>query len=435
MLLAYSTLIATCFALLGACLPQVELPGSEIPATHTPSSASEQAELADGNNQFACDLLARLGARTPGNLFLSPFSIRTALAMTYAGAGGATAAEMKRVLHFTLGDDRLHPGMADAIARLNAGGAGRPQLVVANSLWGERSYDVLPSFLRLNEKIYGSGIERVDFKTASEAARQQINGWVAERTRQKIVDLIPPAGVDASTSLVLVNAVYFKGSWKQPFDPSATTAADWAGSRKQVRMMKRMARYGYAEQRLSGTAGPDTESDAGRVQILELPYAGDTLSMLVLLPPPGTALADVVRDLTAAKLATAVAALQTQTVAVSLPRFSLTWGTTDLGSHGTAVLPDLGMKQAFIPGQADFSGIDGRTVGRHLHVGGVFHKAFVEVQEEGTEAAAATAGRMVGGSSATPSPPVSFRADRPFLFVIRERASGMILFAGRLESP
>lgn len=399
------------------------------PALPAPTEAERQ-ELVAGNNRLACDLLARLAAKEPGNLFFSPFSIRAALAMTYAGARGATAAQMRQALHFSLADDRLHAAMGGAITGLNAGGKGC-ELAVANSLWGARGTPFQRPFLDLIAAAYATGLEAVDFTGASEPSRQRINAWVEAKTQQRIRDLIPPGGVDASTRLVLVNAVYFKGAWAERFDRTQTAPAAWAGGKGQVQLMHRQSEYRYVQQRMVENPSKASGPENGMVQVLELPYAGGAVSMLVLLPSINTRLSDLERELTAAKLAAAVAALRAQDVCVALPRLSLTWGTRDLGPADLAVLPDLGMRDAFAYPQADFSGIDGS---RELHVSAVFHKAFVEVQEEGTEAAAATAVTMRDGS-AMGMQPARFQADRPFLFLIRERATGMILFLGRVQTP
>jgi serpin B len=447
MIIKTSALIAAGVLLAASCLMVALMPGAEpvppppqpvadpstsapVAVKPSPVTAAERQELAAGNNRLALDLFARIRAKDQGNLFFSPFSIRAALAMTYAGARGATAAQMKQALHFSLPDARLHPAMGGAIADLNAGNKGC-ELAVANSLWGERSRAFLKPFLELNRISYGAGLEAVDFKTAAEATRRHINGWVEAKTQQRISDLIPVGGVSKDTRLVLVNAVYFKGAWAERFDKALTTQETWAYGAKRVPLMHRRARYGYAQQRMVDHPTRDSGPDNGEVQVLELPYAGDAVSMLVLLPSINTRLSDLENELTDAKLTAAVAALEPQEIEVGLPRFSATWGTKDLGPKDLGVLPALGMKDAFSYPQADFSGMDGS---HELYIDAVFHKAFVNVQEEGTEAAAATAVAMKVGSP-MPREAVVFRADRPFLFLIREKASGTILFLGRLTAP
>ena len=381
---------------------------------------AEVEALVSANTAFALDLYQRL-RRGEGSIFFSPYSISVALAMTYAGARGATAEEMARVLHFDLFGEtggsapRLHSAFGELIRRVNAlGEAGNYQLSVANALWGQKGAGFLPGFLDLTRTHYGAGLREVDFASATEAARKTINAWVEEETQDRIEDLIPPGVLDALTQLVLTNAIYFKGTWASQFSREATREEPFTlpdGDRVTVSMMRRTGEYRYAE------------SEA--LQVLELPYAGDDLSMVVLLPRKVGGLSDLERRLTPENLHGWLAGLRSRRVQVSLPRFTLA-----SGFRLAEALRALGMADAFTPGRADFSGMNGR---RDLYISAVLHKAFVEVNEEGTEAAAATAVVMV--KSAAPSPPVVFRADHPFLFLIRERPSGSILFLGRLLNP
>lgn len=377
---------------------------------------SSAEALAKSNNIFAVNLYQHLCSQE-GNLFFSPYSIRTTLAMTYAGARGETAAQMKTALSFTLEDAELHKAFAESIRELNTGGNDNYEMNVANSLWGDTTCNFLQPFIDVTHNSYNGGLKQVDFIHASESARIQINTWVEEQTRDKIKNLIPPGGVNSTTRLALVNAVYFKGLWSEQFDKKLTRNESFHqadGTTTQTPLMtfsKPMNLPFFAED---------------GIKIVELDYRGDGISMLILLPDTADGLAALEARLNEALLTTWLGSLNKRRVSVHLPRFTMTWGAQNIVPH----LQSLGMQDAFVKGTADFSGIDGT---RDLLISSVFHKAFVDVYEEGTEAAAAT-GVMVGVTS-MPPPPEIFRADHPFLFLIREKATGAILFMGRLTEP
>jgi len=365
-----------------------------------------------GNNAFALDLYSVL-KKEKGNLFLSPYSISSALAMTYGGARGATAEEMAKALHFALGADKTHPAFAelntvfDEIQK-----KGQVQLHIANSLWPQKDYRLLPEYLALTKRYYGVSITPVDYVKATEEARKIINTWVENRTKEKIKDLIGPGALDPVTVLVLVNAIYFKGNWASQFDPKRTTACDFSlldDTKTQVSMMYQKGEFGYGE--IEGA------------QLLELPYVGKELSMVLILPEKPEGLSKIEDQLTTDNLESWGSRLSEQDVNVYLPRFTITWGTFELNKP----LQALGMRKAF-GSDADFSGMDGT---RSLFIGLVLHKAFVEVNEEGTEAAAATAVVMKRGLSRT----YTFKADHPFLFLIRDNVTESILFLGRVLDP
>jgi serpin B len=283
-------------------------------------------------------------------------------------------------------------------------------LHVANSLWGHVDYPFLPSYIARVAQSFDAPLELVDFVGNTEGGRLAINAWVEERTRERIKDLIAQGALSPSTVLVLTNAVYFKGDWEVQFNPEATRDADFhgLGGTTVVPMMSRKDDYGYFE---------DEEA-----QVLEMPYEGGDLSMVVLLPKvegePG--LAALERALTPERLAGWIDGLTEREVSVSIPRFELTWGTKEL----SGALRALGMHDAFEAGVADFSGM---SAAGGLFIGHVLHKAFILVNEEGTEAAAATAVTMLKASM-----PLRFRADRPFVFLLRDRRTGSILFLGRV---
>lgn len=385
-------------------------------ATAAGAAEPDVNALVQGNSAFALELYAKLRGEA-GNLFLSPYSISSALAMTYAGARGNTAAEMETALHFTLGPEGTHPAFRALQARLEAlQAAGGLQLAIANSLWPQQGYPFLPEYLDFIKSGYGAGITPLDYPGDTEGARQTINRWVEETTRAKIKDLIAPGALDSLTRLVLVNAIYFKGTWASQFKPEQTAPADFFVTPEvpvPVPLMTQTRQYPYAEFK--------------DCQVVKLPYVGGDVSMLVVLPKEKDGLAALEAQLTPARLAEWRAALTERNVRVFLPKFKLTWGTFRLNEP----LQALGMLDAFSETRADFSGMDGRP--DWLYIKLVLHKAFVEVNEEGTEAAAATA--VVMKVKSMPVPPMEFRADHPFLFLIQEEQAGAILFMGRVVDP
>ncbi|MBP2676138.1 MAG: hypothetical protein H6Q84_2978 [Deltaproteobacteria bacterium] len=391
--------------------PAVSTEAGAVP----PAGGAERGSAAGGNNAFACDLYARLSGGE-GNLFFSPYSVSTALGMTYAGARGETARQMAKVLHFDLPPERLHPSMAGLMEMLNAEGKSY-KLSAANALWGQAGYRWKKEFLDVTGKYYGAGLREVDFIDAGrrEEARRTINRWTEEKTGNRIRDLIRPDVLDSLTRLVLTNAIYFKGQWKFKFQPENTASRPFhvaPDKTVDVPLMRRTGSFRYS--------GND------RMQVVELPYAGDDLAMVVLLPRPGRGLGGPEAALTPENLRKWLASLSDREVDVFLPRFRME-KQSDLGRE----LAALGMPDAFDDKRADFSGM---TADDRLSISKVIHKAFVEVNEEGTEAAAATA-VVVGVKSFRPEPPAVFRADRPFLFLIRDLRSGAVLFAGRLADP
>ena len=306
---------------------------------------------------------------------------------------------------------------ADSIQSLNAGSGDTYEINIANSLWGDTTCKFQRPFTELINSSYNGGLKKVDFINASESARIAINTWVEEQTRDRIPDLIPQGGVTSNTRLALVNAVYFKGFWSEQFDEKLTQVQPFHladGATIQTPLMK------FSKARnLSFFSGEG-------IKVIELDYRGDAISMIIILPDKADGLADLEANLTTFQLQRWLDRLEKQMVMVHLPRFSMHWGAKN-------IVPDLralGMRDAFISKVANFSGIDGS---RDLLISGAFHKAFIDVNEEGTEAAAATG--IVAGVTSMPPPPEIFRADRPFLFLIREKATKNILFMGRLTEP
>ncbi len=375
--------------------------------------------LAQDNTAFALDLYHQLRS-DDGNLFFSPHSISTALAMTYAGAREETRAQMKEALRFSLEGTALHKAFSALETRLNAlQDSGDVELLAANSLWPQEGA-LLDAYLSLVETHYTAAVEPVNYTEASsrEAARKRINRWVERKTREKIRNLIPRGILDELTRLVLVNAIYFKGNWRLPFDETATSEAPFhttPESRIAVPMMhqKETFRYGEIE---------------GRLQLLELPYGNGDLSMLIVLPETIDGYAGVEADLDPEALLNWRHRLRRKEVDVYLPKFQI----SDEFRLDTP-LKALGMTDAFYAQQANFAGMDGRP--DRLYITAAIHKAYVEVNEKGTEAAAATAVMVGAKALMMPEPPPVFRADRPFLFLIQERTTGAVLFMGRVVDP
>ena len=371
--------------------------------------------LAKGNSAFALNLYRKLAARQ-GNLFVSPFSISTALAMTYAGARGDTEAQMAQAMRFGPERGQTHSAFKALIEDLNARQEkGSYELNVANALWGQEGLGFLEEFLDLTRENYGAGLQEVDFEGDTEAARQTINEWVEKETNEKIKDLIQRGMLTPATQFVLTNAIYFKGDWMLPFDKERTSDMPFtlaAGGTVQTPMMQQTEEFRYME--------------AETFQALELPYAKQELSMIILLPRSTDELADLEQSLTQASLRKWLRGLNHREVHVYLPRFRATYAV-----ELAETLKEMGMTDAFSLPPADFSGMTG---GQDLCISAIIHKAYVDVNEEGTEAAAATAVGMLGGV-AMPQEPVVFRADHPFVFLIRDNRSGSILFVGRLADP
>lgn len=368
--------------------------------------------LAEANTAFAFDLYAQLrGAE--GNLFISPLSISSAMAMVYAGAAGATAPEMAAALHFPSDASKAHAGFEALLDSLHESAESGGRLEIANALWADEHYNFREDYIALLEKHYRARADEVDFRNKTEKARQTINAWVAEHTNDKIAELLKPGVLTGDTRLVLTNAVYFKSRWLTPFHKDATEEGPFHGPSGDVPafFMRSGGKYPYAEH--------------GDCQIVELPYAGETTSMVIILPKSAGGLDKVEAQLEAEWFAQATKKLRARQVHLAIPRF-----TDGYACRLEKTLADLGMKTPFTA-RADFSGMDGT---RELFLSAVVHETFIEVNEEGTEAAGAT-GAAVATTSMPAEPPVEFRADHPFIYLIRHRPTGTILFLGRLTEP
>jgi len=404
-----------------ACDQQVagELLMSDKPRETSPEiSEADLALLVEGNSAFAFELYQAL-REEEGNLFYSPHSISVALAMTYAGARGDTAEEMADALQFTLEQQRLHPAFnwLDAeLAERGEGAEGKDgdgfRLNIVNAIWGQKDYSFLPAFLDVLAENYGAGLRILDFVTEPEKSRLTINDWVSDQTEDRIKDLIPQGAIDALTRLVLTNAIYFNAAWAYPFDEDMTADGPFYlldGGQISVPMMKQTESFGY--------------TDGEGYQAVELLYDGDELSMIIILPEDGQF--EVFEEgLQADKVSDIIGGLQFTEVALTMPQFEF---DSEFSLKDT--LAEMGMPVAF-SGAADFSGMTGS---RDLFISEVLHKAFVSVDEAGTEAAAATA--VVMRETAMPGQPVEVTIDHPFIFLIRDIETGAILFVGRVMNP
>ena len=402
-------------------------PAKELPASHEPERVAEAehevvegktdlAAVVKGNGAFALDLYSRLSSSS-GNLFFSPFSISSALAMAYGGAEGATAEEMAAALRFPVERERLHPAFADLVKQAKGKSRGL-ELSLANGLWAQRGYEFRESFKDLAKSHYGAELRELDFSVAAKACRI-INEWVETETHGKIRDLIGPGMLGPLTRLVMANAIYFKGDWASPFKKDQTEDAPFTVTSNQkvtVPMMLQQAKFGYL----------DTHS----FQALELAYEGQDLAMVVFLPRKVEGLPELEKSLTPERLRTRLARLRQREVIAYVPRFRAE-STFMLNE----ALAEMGMRLAFDLSGADFSGMSGSE---RLFLSLILHKAYVDVDEKGTEAAAVTA--LIAPTCARWHWPQIeripvFRADHPFLFLIWDRRSGTILFLGRVTNP
>jgi serpin B len=432
--LLVSSLLAACTAASTAAdpssaeiNPDPAVPGglldahSDVPRGLSPQvPESDLAELVRGNSEFAFAMYREISAGG-ANLFHAPYSMSIALAMTYAGARNRTADQMAQALHYTLPQDSLHPAfnkLALELASRSAIEGWDPdqafRLSAANSLWGRIDYHFDQDFPDLLARNYAAGMRLLDFAKDPGGSRRVINDRVSRETEEKVNDIIPPGIITDLTRLVLANAVYFNAAWADPFPPDATRPGPFHladGTTVDVPLM-------HLQAGLRAMAG-----DGYRA--VELPYAGGQLSMLVLLPDAGR-FGGIEAGLDAGMLEDAVSGLQYDEINLTLPKFKFEWTAEDLPE----AFKRLGMTDAFISA-ADFSGMTGRP---DLHIGAILHKAFVGVDEAGTEAAAATV--VIMDREAVPSGrPVEFTVDRPFLFVLRDNPTGTLLFLGRVTDP
>ena len=386
--------------------------GSVVADRQVPEAIEEDARaVAQANNQFACDLY---GALDDGNMFFSPFSISAALAMIDAGAAGDTDAELRAALHFALPGDRAHAAYGALLDSLDVGrGFGGYTLATADRLFGQKGYPFLPSYLAITRDDYGAELMPVDFAGDTEGARRTVNDWVAGQTDGKITELFGADDLDESARLVLANAILFKGTWEHQFDPGDTSEAPFHladGSSVTAEMMSK-------EDTIAQTLIP-----GGRLGVL--PFKGEDLAMVLLLPDSPDGLPALEAQLTGAALGEWIAAAHKgdEKATVRIPKFEM-----KDSFHVDAVLQALGVTSAFDPDLADFSAMDGQ---RDLYLQTTVHKAVIKVDEKGAEAAAATGASM--GATSVPEP---FEADRPFTLLIYDQVTSSVLFMGRMADP
>lgn len=376
------------------------------------SSENDLQGIVAGNNELAFDLYKQMTLNNNDtNVFYSPISISTALAMTYAGARGETEKQMAKTLHFTLDQQHLHPAYFELMKSLK--NQKEYELHIANALWGQTGYKFLNDFVSLTNNYYEAGFKEVNFKNNTEGSRREINHWVEEQTKEKIKELIPEKILKPSTRLVLTNAIYFKGSWAHKFDTKKTLEIPFkttSGRKIQVPTMMTQNDLNYTENNM--------------FQILELPYSGNKLSMVILLPKENQKLEQLEKILTANTIETWLGDLRKEKIDLFLPKFKIAYNL-----NLNDALKSLGMKDAFDE-TANFSGMTGY---HDLYISRVLHKAFVDVNEEGTEAAAATA--VIMEFKSMPSKSLIFKADHPFIFLIRDISTGNIVFIGRIMNP
>ena len=413
---------------LTACSPTA--PGNAIKATgmtlqsgkernESPEIASSDiSALTDGNSVFAFNLY-KLVSHEEGNLFYSPYSISAALAMTYAGARGDTEKQIADTLQFHLSQEKLHPAFNSLDQELASRGEGAKgkdgegfRLNIVNAIWGQKDYAFLVSFLDTLAENYGAGLRILDFINAPEQSRITINDWVSDETEGRIKDLIPQGAIDALTRLVLTNAIYFNAAWQYPFNQDATSQGIFYllnGEEVTIPMMEQQESLAYAK--------------GDNYQAVELPYDGRELSMVILLPDSGQFNA-FEKAIDYQRVKDIIEDLEGREVRLKMPKFEF---DSSFGLNKT--LAEMGMPIAF-SSDADFSGMTGN---KDLFISDVIHKAFVSVDESGTEAAAATA--VIMKLTAIPETPIEVTLDRPFIFLIRDIQTDTILFVGRVMNP
>ena len=389
-------------------------PASRADASERTKPATED-EAVRAVNLLAPELYRELTASggPDRNICFSPFSISSAFAMTYAGASGATANEMRKFLHYGEG---IHDSNAALIKGLTGVPEASGRLLIANSIWPQRGYSLLSSFTGLLKKAYDAEVRPLDYKKNAELSRLEINEWVADRTMEKIKDILPANSLNSESRLVLVNALYFKAPWLDEFSAAATSDADFftAGGRRTVRMMRSVRYAPYFE----------TED----FQVVKLPYEQGLFSMLIMLPRDRNGLSALEGKIDAEMLNLVNSKPERKRVDLNLPKFKI-----ESSFDAAEAVKKLGVKSAFDKDLADFSSMNGK---HDLVIDAASHKAFVEIDENGTEAAAATAIAVASATSVIRvDEPVIFRADHPFIFIIRDEASGAILFMGKMAAP
>jgi len=393
--------------------------------------------IVDNANRFAFELYSKIKDYKnykSNNLFLSPYSISTAVAMAYVGAKGKTAEEISSVFHFTFPQEKFHTLFSKLISLTYE--EKKCQLIVSNAIWGQKDYGWLKEFLYILEKYYMAPLKEVDFRSTPEEARNTINKWVEEKTKEKIKNLLPQGSINHLTRMVLTNAIYFKGDWEYKFSKEETKDMPFfisAENKIMVPMMHQKVSSGKGKFKYAKTKFKSKQNEKEiLVEVLQLPYVGEEICMIILLPENIDGAIEILEDeLNGEKFNKILKDLRPtkqlfNEVEIYLPKFKITQQF-----NLNPILSSMGMETPFLPNKADFSGMNGK---KDLYISLIQHKAFVEVNEEGTEAAAAT-GVVIGLTSAAPSSKLIFRADHPFIFLIMDNRLGTILFMGKLINP
>jgi serpin B len=378
-------------------------------------SANNPQEIVGGNNKFAFKLYKEIKCDSDKNLFCSPFSISTALAMVYAGARTETATQISQTMNFPQGK-KFHSDYKQLLNGLNEGTEGKITLNIANGLWAQKNFKFLDSYLGIVKSNYNSELKNVDFKDNKEKTRKDINAWVEQKTNNKIKDLLSQSDLTSLTRLVLVNAIYFYGDWAEPFEKQATQPKDFTlidAAKINVPFMNQHGRFNYYED--------------SKIKAIEVPYKDNKASMVIFLPNTNNGIIEFEKSFDYKYYLDIISSFQPNEVRLFLPKFQTTFKIY-LGS----ILSEMGMPLAFSPSGADFSGMTGK---RDLCISEVIHQAFVNVDEKGTEAAAATAVIMIATAVRPSSDIKIFNADHPFIFCIKDNSSGSILFMGKIMNP
>jgi len=421
--LSIIALIVICFVVIAGVLgifyikdidPEDDEPSSSEMrfADETGATAESVNSLVDSLNDFSFEFYNQIISNDDGNIFYSPYSIFTALSMAYEGADGNTATEMKNILNILQDDPVTEASFGRLYNLLNQNQDGY-KISTANAFWANQDYTFLDSYLNLLENYYMAEANSLDFSQNVEAANT-INSWIEEQTNNKIKDMIKPIQLSVLTKLVLTNAIYFKGQWETEFDPDSTYETDFELSNGETVTVDMMMNSDDAE--YFYTSNDD-------LKILEIDYKGNDLSMIIILPKEND-ISIAENAINSNTLSNWKQELVKMELSVQIPKFTF---ETDYNLNN--LLTDMGMDDAFIPGLSDFSKMDGT---KNLFISDVIHKAFVEVNEEGTEAAAATA--IIMGETSIEEP-LYFKADHPFLFLIQQKETGAILFTGRVMDP
>lgn len=373
---------------------------------------AQTTEVAKANNMFAFDLFQKLSEKETGNIFFSPLSLTSALGMTYAGANSETQSQIEKVFHFPHGDKKIHAQLGNIQKKFSGLSSDGIEVSMVNKLWAEKTYKINNNYSKQLKKDYSAAIELVDFIKQPESARSKINNFIADQTKNKITELLPSGSINSLARLVLTNAIYFKGNWQNQFDSKKTKEADFFVAplkKASCQMMSQTGSFKFCE--------------GDGFQTLELPYKGESLSMLIILPEEGINIDQFQKKLSFDKLNSIQEELSNHEVWVLFPRFK-----SSTGYQLKPLLTEMGMPVPF-SNDADFSVINSK---KDLKIFDIFHKAFIEVNEKGTEAAAATA-VVIGIKSVQRS--FKFEANRPFIYLIRDTKSGIILFMGKLSNP